>query len=222
MAQAASDAAASSSLWVRRKSAPTARGRAGSGARLRGSDRSEPKAYRAGRMVGLSAPSLSRVQREQGEVAQVLAVTYTGCRITHEECGRVSRPNRVEIWSVLAEDQRLYAWLFPSFWLLGAAYHAFLRFRVLEDSVVLTIGEFSKDVGIVGLSAAVLAIMVIAGRRLTVALFDWGNRTKTLARGRQEGEKELARRLASMTPEEREAEIKRLASENSSREQQPA
>lgn len=64
--------------------------------------------------------------------------------------------------------------------------------------------------------------MAIVGRRLTVALFDWPNRAKTREEGRQEGEKELARRLASMTPEEREAEIKRLASENSSREQQPA
>ena len=134
------------------------------------------------------------------------------------ECQRESRPKRVEIWSILEEDQRLYAWLFPSLWFVGTGYHAYLRFCVNEDSVVLTIGEFSKDVGIVGLSAAVIALMVIAGRRLGVALFDWGNRRKT----REKAEQDLARRLRSMTPEEREAELNRLLSESSSREKQPA
>ena len=51
-----------------------------------------------------------------------------------------------------------------------------------------------------------------------MALFDWGNREKTRAKAEQD----FARRLASMTPEERDAEIKRLASDNSSREKQPA
>ena len=65
------------------------------------------------------------------------------------------RRNRVAIWSVLEEDQRWYAWLFPGLWLLGTLYHAYLRFGVdPEGQMVLTIGEFTKDIGIVGLSAA--------------------------------------------------------------------
>lgn len=47
-------------------------------------------------------------------------------------------------------------------------------------------GEFTKDLGIVGLSAAIVALMVIAGRRGTLALFDWGNREKTRRKAREQ------------------------------------
>lgn len=84
---------------------------------------------------------------------------------------------------MLEEDQRWYAWLFPGLWLLGTLYHAYLRFQVEpEEHLALTIGEFSKDIGIVGLSAAVLALMIIFARRFGMALFDWGNRDKTRAK----------------------------------------
>ena len=114
------------------------------------------------------------------------------------------QPNRVPIWSVLDEDQRWYAWLFPGIWLLGTLYHAYLRFRVdPEESLVLTIGEFTKDIGIVGLSAAILALMVIAARRLGMALFDWANKDKTRAETRAETDKEW-----EMWIERRDAAIK--------------
>ena len=87
---------------------------------------------------------------------------------------------RVAIWSVLEEDQRLYAWLFPSLWLVGTLYHGYLRFRITADeNLLVTVGKFTKDIGIIGLSAAILALMAIAARRGTMALFDWGNREKT-------------------------------------------
>ena len=98
------------------------------------------------------------------------------------------RRERVAIWSVLEEDQRWYSWLFPSLWLAGSLYHAYLRFRIEPEShILLTVGEFTKDLGIVGLSAAVIALMAIAGRRFIVALFDWGNREKTRRVARAEG-----------------------------------
>ena len=105
------------------------------------------------------------------------------------------RGRRVPIWSVLEEDQRWYSWLFPSLWLAGILYHAYLRFRIgavspEEPHILLTVGEFTKDLGIVGLSAAIVALMVIAGRRLTLALFDWGNRGKTLRQGIEQGRTE--------------------------------
>ena len=109
------------------------------------------------------------------------------------------QPNRVPIWSVLDEDQRWYAWLFPGIWLLGTLYHAYLRFRVdPEESLVLTIGEFTKDIGIVGLSAAILALMVIAARRLAMALFDWANKDKTRAERDKEWEMWIERRDAAI------------------------
>ena len=99
-----------------------------------------------------------------------------------------SRRGRVPIWSVLEEDQRLYSWLFPGLWLAGTLYHAYLRFRIEPEShILLTVGEFTKDMGIVGLSAAIVALMLIAGRRFMMALFDWGNREKTRRIARAEG-----------------------------------
>ena len=86
----------------------------------------------------------------------------------------------------------------------GTLYHAYLRFRVdPEESLVLTIGEFTKDIGIVGLSAAILALMVIAARRLGMALFDWANKDKTRAETRAETDKEW-----EMWIERRDAAIK--------------
>ena len=99
-----------------------------------------------------------------------------------------SRRERVPIWSVLEEDQRLYSWLFPGLWLAGTLYHAYLRFWIEPEShILLTVGEFTKDMGIVGLSAAIVALMLIAGRRFMMALFDWGNREKTRRIARAEG-----------------------------------
>ena len=98
---------------------------------------------------------------------------------------------RVAIWSVLEEDQRWYAWLFPGLWLVGTLYHGYLRFRIVADeNLLITVGEFTKDIGIVGLSAAILALMAIAARRGTMALFDWGNREKTRRQARAERDRE--------------------------------
>ena len=118
------------------------------------------------------------------------------------------QPNRVAIWSVLEDDQRWYAWLFPGLWLLGTLYHAYLRFRVNpeSDSLVVTIGEFTKDMGIVGLSAAIVALMIIATRRLMMALFDWGNREKTRREARAENNREWDKWLERKAHAERNGE----------------
>ena len=118
-----------------------------------------------------------------------------------------SRRGRVPIWSVLEEDQRLYSWLFPGLWLVGTLYHAYLRFQIEPEShILLTVGEFTKDMGIVGLSAAIVALMLIAGRRFMMALFDWGNREKTRRIARAEGRIEgRTEGLAEGRAEEREA-----------------
>ena len=75
------------------------------------------------------------------------------------------------------------AWLIPGLWLLGTLYHAYLRFRLEpEENLALTIREFTKDIGIVGLSAAILVLTIISARRFGMALFDWANRDKTRAK----------------------------------------
>ena len=60
--------------------------------------------------------------------------------------------------------------------------------------MALTIGEFTKDIGIVGLSAAVLALMIISARRFGMALFDWANRDKTRAQRDEEWQRWLERK----------------------------
>ena len=103
--------------------------------------------------------------------------------------------HRVAIWSVLEEDQRWYAWLFPGLWLVGTLYHGYLRFQILADeNLLITVGEFTKDIGIVGLSAAILALMAIAARRGIMALFDWPSRAKTRAENNREWERWLGRK----------------------------
>ena len=114
-------------------------------------------------------------------------------------------PSRVAIWSVLDEDQRWYAWLFPSLWFLGTLYHVYLRFQVRpDDTPILAVSEFIKDIGIVGLASAILALMIIAARRLSMALFDWGNREKTRAETRAENDRRWKEWLARKEAAERE------------------
>ncbi len=89
---------------------------------------------------------------------------------------------RIAIWSVFEEDQRLYSWLFPTLWIVGVSYHAWLRFIALDPpdgKFALAVSQFVMDIGIVGLSAAVMALMYIAARRAVMALFDWPNKQKT-------------------------------------------
>ena len=106
--------------------------------------------------------------------------------------------DRVAIWSILEDDQRWYAWLFPGLWLFGTLYHVYLRFLIESDeTLVLAVGEFIEDIGIVGLASAILALMIIAARRLTMALFDWGNKGKTRAQAIAEYKAWLARKEAA-------------------------
>ena len=101
------------------------------------------------------------------------------------------QPNRVAIWSVLEEDQRWYAWLFPGLWLGGTLYHAYLLFwGGSDEALALLVGEFMKDIGFVGLASAILALMIIAARRLFMALFDWRNSEKSRTEGREQADKE--------------------------------
>ena len=49
----------------------------------------------------------------------------------------------------------------------------------------------------IGLSAAILALMVIAGRRTAMALFDWPNRAETRAEADREWVEWMERREAA-------------------------
>ena len=108
--------------------------------------------------------------------------------------------NRVAIWSVLEDDHRWYAGLFPALWLIGTLYHGYFWFvtRPVPDwSWNLAISEFIQDIGFVGLASAILALMIVAARRLVMALFDWGNKDKTRAEAIIEYKQWLVRKQAA-------------------------
>ena len=84
----------------------------------------------------------------------------------------------VSIWSVWEDDQRFYANSFVLICLLGViAYLVCImdwdkgNAHILE-SLILHIGP-------IGLSSAILALLILAVRGFILALFDWGRRWRT-------------------------------------------
>ncbi len=80
---------------------------------------------------------------------------------------------RESIWSVRKDDLAWYSVLFPLLWLLGTVYYflsIILRHEELSDAIDMLIVK----IGVVGLSSAVLSLMILAGKRgLVVPLFNW-------------------------------------------------
>ena len=85
-------------------------------------------------------------------------------------------------------------------WAVGIIYHAWLRFvDNPEETMSLTLHEFVKDIGVVGLSAAILALVIvamIAGGKAIMVLFDWPTKAKVAAKARQEERAEIQKELA--------------------------
>lgn len=113
--------------------------------------------------------------------------------------------NRVSIWSVSRANLRWFSILFPTLWTVGTLYYAV--FRVSWNEPVKAIGEtlFNADIG---LSAPVLALIVIAGKDLLVVLFDWANQAKEKSRrqGRQEARQEIKAEISKWDARRRETE----------------
>ena len=93
---------------------------------------------------------------------------------------------RESIWGVSKEDLGLYSFLFPIYWLVGTAYYAVFMAQ-WDEGWITVIGQLIMSGGLIGASAAVLAMMTIAGRRAVMPLFDWPTKDKTRAEGRAEG-----------------------------------
>ena len=96
--------------------------------------------------------------------------------------------DRASIWSVRRDDLTLYSILFPVLWVAGMVAHATLVIE-WEDGIVPGLVASMPAVGIVGISAAVLSLMVIAARRFILVLFDWT--TKAERRIRKEREETI-------------------------------
>ena len=102
---------------------------------------------------------------------------------------------RESIWSIRKDDLAWYSVLFPLLWVVGAIVYAVTIFsRQLQPAEV--IGLLIAGIGLVGLSSAVLSLMILAakgGVRRIMPLFDWADRreAKLRAEAREAGRQEV-------------------------------
>ncbi len=117
---------------------------------------------------------------------------------------------RVAIWSVAEEYHNAYSVLLLSLWFIGTIYHAWLRFvESPRETLYLTIHEFVIDIGVVGLSSAVLALMaiaIVAGVKAIMVLFDWPTKAKVAAKARREARNAVRQELLVALSERKEGE----------------
>lgn len=113
--------------------------------------------------------------------------------------------DRVSIWSVSRADLRWFSVLFPSLWAVGTLYYAAFRASWNDPANAVYSALYNADIG---LSAAVLALMVIVGKAVIVVLFDWPIRAKEKSReeGRQETRQEIRAKISDWDARRREAE----------------
>ncbi len=97
-----------------------------------------------------------------------------------------SDSQRESIWSIDEEDLALYSRLFPIYWVIGILFYI-LFIAELDKSWEHILWQIMLNVGLVGVSSAVLAMMCIAGKRSVMPLFDWATREKTRAKAYAEG-----------------------------------
>ena len=94
---------------------------------------------------------------------------------------------RRSIWDMNAHDTTLYLILFIALMLSGTAYA--LWYRIAAEQIPGSERAFVlvKDLGQVGVSAAVSAFTLVVVRRGVMALIDWPSKEKYRAEGRVEG-----------------------------------
>ena len=121
--------------------------------------------------------------------------------------------DRESIWSVRQDDLKRFSILFPGSWAIGFIYQSrqveqwlevswcrawgciWVNSRSIGDTLLELLTE---EAGTVGLSAAIVSLMLIAGRRASMALFDWGyDRFTRTKRAREEGREEGEQRATA-------------------------
>ena len=115
---------------------------------------------------------------------------------------------RESIWSVRKDDLAWYSILFPSFWVIGVVYHG--AFVVKWHLKAYAVSSFLMDSGAIGISSAVLAMMVVAGKRVVMALFDWPSKREKREAEAVDKALDAVRRV---TPSEELEKINRLIAE---------
>ena len=95
---------------------------------------------------------------------------------------------RESIWSVSRANLNLYSTLFPVFWLAGTVYMVVFVLKPWNDPAQ-ALPTLLMYIGSVGISSAVLSLMIVAGKDFVMVLFDWANKARAKARreGLEEG-----------------------------------
>ena len=91
---------------------------------------------------------------------------------------------RESIWSVRKDDLAWYSVLFPLLWVAGAIVYA-VTIVSRQLQLAEMIGMLIAGIGLVGLSSAVLSLMILAakgGVRRIMPLFDWADRREAKLR----------------------------------------
>jgi hypothetical protein len=129
---------------------------------------------------------------------------------------------RESIWSVRQDDLKRFSVLFPSSWAVGFIYQSrqvdqwlevcwcrhwgciWINSRSIGDTLLKLLTE---EAGTVGLSAAIVSLMLIAGRRASMALFDWGyDRFTRTKRAREEAREERDQKWIAWNARREEAD----------------
>ena len=79
---------------------------------------------------------------------------------------------RESIWSISAENLRLYSVLFPVLWIAGTTYYATYMVS-WQMGWIAAVGQLMMNIGIIGVSSAVFSMIIIAGKEAVMVLFDW-------------------------------------------------
>ncbi len=123
---------------------------------------------------------------------------------------------RESIWSVSRANLNLYSTLFPVFWLAGTAYMVVFVLKPWNDPAQ-ALPTLLMYIGSMGISSAVLSLMIVAGKDFVMVLFDWANKARAKARreGLEEGYKAgYAAALAELERTARPADSERSGDVN--------
>ena len=98
---------------------------------------------------------------------------------------------RESIWSISEDDLKIYSIMFPCIWLAEIGFYLW-QVAPWYKGLICVIEKLIMSVGIMGVSAAVLSMMALAGWRGIMVLFDWKTRSKTISERDAEWEKWIA------------------------------
>ena len=106
----------------------------------------------------------------------------------HRMNEREDYPYRESIWSVSRTNLNLYSVLFPVLWLAGTVYMVVFVLEPWRNPTQILPSLFVY-MGTIGISSAVLSLMIVAGKDFVMVLFDWANKAREKARreGYEEG-----------------------------------